>query len=236
MNQILVRIKLNNLFEYITFFLFIIVAVSWYYYIYKRYNHSILNLLVFPISNYSSIATIGSAPGVIIITFCYILIPHSATTLLTKGNPLVYLIGAYITAVYLLFYPILWVFKFNRILKYLYFTSILLIAGYFAYITYLHKNFETWNNFDFGVQIYLLCISFYAITKIVIKDLFEEKLVDLFIFIGFVTYSFLHIVATIMLKYGFSQYFDFAVTATFFPMLFWIISVPWILRLKSNFS
>ena len=227
---------MTNLLGHTTFLSIGIVTVLWYRYVYGTEKRSFFDLLFFPFTNFSKILQIGLYPSIITIVFCYILFLHGAITLLSNRDPVVYLIGACISTLCIVFYPIHWLFTSNKIFNILYLTLSIAIVGFFGYLTYLQKDFTIWSNFDFVIQIYLLCISLYVISRIVIKDLFEEKIVDLFVYIGFVTYSFLQIAATIILNFGFSEHYDFAVTATLFTMFFWILSVPWILRLKSKLS
>lgn len=227
---------MSNIIENIAFVSCIAVTVLWYYYILERENHSFLRLLIFPISNKSNILSFDLFPAGIPIVFCYLITLQDISTLIADRDPLVFLISVCISTLFIVFYPLHWLFKFNKIFNILYFAVSVAIVGFFGYLTYYYKNFEIWNNFDFVVQIVTLCISLYVISRVIIKDLFVEKLIDFFVFTGLIIYSFLQIVATIMMKFGFSENFNFATIASFSTMIFWIISVPWILRLKSKLS
>lgn len=96
------------------------------------------------------------------------------------------------------------------------------------------KDFQPMNNIDFIEAIYLFIGSVFIMSRIINKDRFVENLEAFFVFFGLILYSFLQILSTIMLSFDFFRNFNFALFATLITMLFWLVSVPWIRRLKSR--
>jgi len=60
----------------------------------------------------------------------------------------------------------------------------------------------------------------------IIKNRFEEDLVDFFAFFGLLIYSFLHTISTIAEVTDYFEAYRFGSIATFIGILFWMVSVP----------
>lgn len=74
--------------------------------------------------------------------------------------------------------------------------------------------------------------SFYVVIRIIVKNRFEEDLVDFFAFFGLLIYSFLHTLSGIAEVTDFFEAYHFGSIATFMGILFWLVSVLWVRRLK----
>lgn len=107
-----------------------------------------------------------------------------------------------------------------------------------AILTYIYKNYNPINTVDFYNQIILEILSIFILRKILTNDKFSNFLDSFFIFAGFILYFTLHILASNAVIFGINtlQNYNFSKFATLVSLIFWLGSVFFIWKIRSNHS
>ncbi len=214
-----------------------ITAVLWYQFNFSIKPRSLTRLLLFPIAHFGSILRIRENPSVYPITLCYLIFVSGVAHLLFPQNHCIYTIGWGLILLFEIFGVSVYAFNVKRIRAFLFCGIIaILFIGYGVLKTMQIKNYQIMNTIDFLESIYLFTGSVYILVSIVVKNRFVQEFDAFLIFFGLVIYSFLHILSSGILAIDVVKYFDFALYATLITMLYWVVIIPWIRRLKSKLS
>jgi len=214
-----------------------LIALLWYLFLFRYRPRSFIRFAAFPISHFRLVLDVRENPYTIPITLCYLIFAGGIASIVSSSDPHAFLIGWCLALLYELsaLTAYFLIPKSKRILL-VCSVIILLFVGYGAIKTIQAKDFQIMNNFDFAAQVYIFIGSILAVAGIIIKDRFAKEVDAFFVFFGLIIYSFLQSLSTIMLAFDFVQNFDFAYYATLITLLFWLVSIPWVKRLKSRLT
>jgi len=210
--------------------------ILWNYYIFDVEKRGIKRLVFFPITEHRPLFNPKRRPDTIPLAFNYILIFQVILMFITGLSPVTSLIFWCIFLFYLCFIISQYIFYSIKYLPTITITVCGIVMIISSLITLQVKNFELMNVIDFTVHVYVFLGSLFIIGTIVVKEKFEEKLIDFFVFFGLLILSFLQIIATVPIAKDFFQYMDVGIIATLITVIFWIISVPWIIKLRCKLS
>jgi len=214
-----------------------IVAILWYLFLLESKSRSPLRLVVFPVGHLREMLDPRGYPTAIPITLSYLIFVGGIASLISGQDARVCLAGWCLLLLYELGAIAAYFLRpMNRKILLLLSVLILLAVSYGAFKTVQLKNFQIMNAIDFAAQTILFLGSVAALSIIIIKDRFVHEISSFFVFFGLIIYSFLQSLSTIMLTFDFFQNFDFAYSATLITLLFWLVSIPWIKRLKSRLT
>ncbi len=232
MSHIIALLKLHGVFIFSG-----LTAVLWYLFLFKSQPRSLVGIVFFPLAHHKSLLKVRENTDTIPIVLCYLMFVSGIGSLVSSSDPIVFLLG----------WCLLLLFELNVIAAYylepvnkrvlaIISVLILLIVIYGAVKTVQAKDFQVMNNLDFAAQIVLFIGSVIAVTRIIMRDRFAAEMDAFFVLFGLIIYSFLHSLSTIMLAFDAIQNFDFAYYTTLITLLFWLVSIPWIKRLKSRLT
>ena len=214
-----------------------LVVLMWYLHLFTSRPRSPLRLLVFPLAHWRAVADVRENVATMPIMLAYLLFMGGVASLI-HDSLLTSLIVWCLLLLYELFAITAYFLK-SRNQRALVICSllILLVIGYGAYRTILAEwDFQIMNNYDFAGQIVLFLGSVLAIAIIIVKDRFAQEVDAFFVFFGLTIYSFLQSLSTIMLAFNFFANANFPYYTTLITLVFWLMSVPWIRRLKSRLT
>ena len=224
----------------ITHVLFLVTALNlllWYFYVFQARPRSFLRLLALPFSHYRDLLNLRENPALVPLLFFYPLVMSRIPGLIVPLTPICYLIYTAIIHTFELLLPTAYVLKLKTSRSLLACLGIsMFIAGLFGFLTFHYKNYQILNNFDFAVCICIFILSSIVIINIIVKERFSQDLDAFFAFFGFIIFCFLNILATIMLALDFMENVDFAFHASLIAQIFWLVSVPWIRRLRAKLA
>ena len=89
---------------------------------------------------------------------------------------------------------------------------------------------------DFFIMVLLTFVSLVPVIRICLADRLLEEAEGFFIMTGFSLYCALQVLSGIVVYLDIFENFAYASTSIKVLMIYWIISVPWIHYLKSNYS
>jgi len=214
----------------------LINAVLWYIYIFPLKKRSVLNFALFPFFNAGRIINVRDNISTFPITYSYILIIYGIVFQLFT-NDYVYCIGFGLLLIIESYVVISYVFQARKKGVNLSFLSfITVLVGLAIAVTLKTGDYQILNRFDFCENLIIFSGSSYIVFKIIIKDKFTEEMEAFFIFFGIIIYSFLHILATILLIFNIAEFFIYASNATLLTFIYWMIIIPWIHRLRSEIT
>jgi len=214
-----------------------ILIILWYKFIYAYREKILLDIFVFPFSNFPAILNPYKFPATIPIVSYYFAYMGDILMVISNRSWKVFVIVWAISMIFRFLLMSLYLFNNKRNLVFS--ISGLITAGLIFVVIYsfLVNDYErTMSPISFILDIYLFFAAIFIVTRIVLKKLFVEKIVDFFIFFGITVHSFLQILASIPQLVSYSDYFYIAAWGNTILKIFWIISVPWILSLQKKFA
>ena len=214
----------------------LINSVLWYIYVFPVKKRTALNYSLFPVFNFGRIINISDNAPTFPITYSYLLVLYGIIYQLF-ANRYVYSIGFGLLLIYESYVVIAYVFQARRgIARYSLLTLIGTLVAFAIVLTLRTNDFQILNRFDFCENLIIFSGSSYIVFKIIIKDRFAEEIEAFFIYFGIIIYSFLHILATILLIFNIADNFIYASNATLLTFIYWMIIIPWIHRLRSEIT
>ncbi len=221
---------------HLVFVLSLLTAVIWYYYS-RTETRSLFGFVLYPIYHFREILDPRENSFVFVIVFSYLTFLSGIAHFIFPESPYAYLfwLGGFLFFEYCMI--LIYILQPRKLLSRLLIfiiPGILIAVG--IYLSVHQRSYQPMNIVDFMAQVTLFIGAVTAILEIINKDLFPEKTETFFIAFGLIIFSFLHILSTSIMILDFVEYFDFSYYATLITLLYWIVIIPWIKRLKSKLS
>ena len=215
-------------------------SALWYHYVIRLENKSAINFILFPLRHFGNVIRVRDNASTFPIMYSFLLIFYGIAYQVKIDiytDIYVYCIGFGILLVYESFAVLSYAFEIRRMKSaFALLAFIGLIISIAVYQTIDKLNYQILCRFDFYENLVIFTGASYIVYTICKKDLFVEELEAFFIFFGVILYSFMHILATILLIFDISKNFVFASNATLLTFIYWMSIIQWIRRLRSEFT
>ena len=211
-------------------------SALWYCYVVRWKNKNVLKFVLFPILHFGNVIRARDNASSFPIMYSFLLILYGIAYQI-QTDIYVYCIGFGLLLVYESFAVLGYAFEIKTIKSALALLSVIgIIISIAVYKTIDKLDYQILCRFDFYENLAIFTGACYIVYTISKRDYFVEELEAFFIFFGVILYSFMHILATILLIFDISKNFVFASNATLLTFIYWMSIIPWIRRLRSEFT
>ena len=213
-----------------------VLIILWYKFIYEYREKILPDIFVFPFTNFPAILNPFKFPATIPILYYYLAYTSDIIMVVSDRSWHVYLVSWSITMIIRFGLSISYLLK-KKLFCYPLLVIFTLTVIICAILTLGKRSFDPiMSPLGFYLEVFLFLSSFYIVIRIILKNLFVDKIVDFFIFFGITVHAFLQIIASIPMFEDYSKYFYIGAWANTILKIFWIISVPWIFSLRKKFA
>jgi len=208
-----------------------LVAVVWFGF-WRPPGASWLGLAAFPFLHFRRLWRPADDPAVFPITAAWL---WMVTGLIQNlfYNPYTYLINSGVVSFYLWFATVNMVLKLRSALKISALAvPMLLFIGHGIWQSIQAQSYQPANDHDFYAHIMIFSCALYIVISLGSALKFIARMESFFICFGIAVFSFLQILSTILLYFDFEKNYFYSSYTIFLLQFFWLVSVPWMRRLR----